>query len=489
MLYTGGWQAVVFDLGSSRLVSSAVALHYGTAGVSAGISAPYGVTTQNQQSISVPYGIAARYRTSSQLITPWAQRLQAVLFAVWFDATHVSSIVVCPWGFMSPSLVALRSPWVDRSSVAVPLLAQWASSSRDLVMAGLSTPWADSTPTWRSLDAEPRLLLGGNTLQVLSASLSADEGSPYWMANITMAHRADYDRLHYGAAFTLILAGESYALVVDGRTLGRPVLDDEVPAITARSPLCLLDAPFCEPISLTSTQPVEASAQVEAMLGPVDWQLLDWTIPAGRIAFNNATPLAVATAIVAAVGGLIESRPDGSIVCRPRHAVRPCADQYDLDIGEADVFSLSENIASNATFDAVVVGDGQDKSGDEIEFLADEATPYRGVVRAFPSPWREVSLVHSSQNVSISPRGVIEFTTEEVVEVIGGAAQCRYPVGRIISTEWRYANLGAIRGAGKTITSAEPGYSLLAITYASSAYAWDVSHQEIEDVQFLLMEQ
>jgi hypothetical protein len=89
----------------------------------------------------------------------------------------------------------------------------------------------------------------------------------------------------------------------------------------------------------------------------------------------------------------------------------------------------------------------------------------------------------------IGPRRDIEFETDEVVEVVAGMAQCRYPVDRIISFSWRYANLGALRGAGKTITSAEPGYSLLAITYASRAYAWDVSHLAIEDVQFLLMEQ
>jgi hypothetical protein len=186
---------------------------------------------------------------------------------------------------------------------------------------------------------------------------------------------------------------------------------------------------------------------------------------------------------------LIESQPDGGIVCRPRAAVRPCSDQYDIDLPESGVFSLAETLGNHEVFDAVIVGDGQDRTGDQVEFIPEEGNSYRGVVRAFPAPWRPVGLVHSSLGVGISTRRLIEFVTDEVIEFVGGTAQCRYPVERIESTDWRYANLGNIKATGKALVSDDPGYSLLAISYVSRAYAWDVSHATIEDVQFLLMEQ
>jgi hypothetical protein len=142
--------------------------------------------------------------------------------------------------------------WGCRYSAAAAVQIPWAGDARDLAAATLSAPWSESSPAWRSLDAEPRLLLEGDQIAPISARLSADEDSPYWMANITLARRGDYDRLPKGAAFTLILAGEHYALVVDGRTLSRPDGVDEIPAITARSPLCLLDAPFASPVTVAN---------------------------------------------------------------------------------------------------------------------------------------------------------------------------------------------------------------------------------------------
>ena len=42
---------------------------------------------------------------------------------------------------------------------------------------------------------------------------------------------------------------------------------------------------------------------------------------AGRLMLEGATPLAAARNVVAAIGGIVESNPDGSVVCRRRHPV------------------------------------------------------------------------------------------------------------------------------------------------------------------------
>jgi hypothetical protein len=475
MIYAGGWPAVVFDLGGARQVSAA-------------LSIPYSETTKNQQALSAPYGIAARFANAAPIHLPWAQRLERGLSLPWSVPVVRQATVVMPWQAAVVSRAAAGLPWVDRSPVSRTLSAVWASG-RDVAQRAAVLPWGESMPAWRSLDAEPTLMLGGSTIKLTSARISADEGSPYWMADLSLAIMDDYDRLPVGADVSLHLAGETYALVIDGRALNRPSLADVSPTVTARSPLCRFDAPFAGPLDVANAAPVLASEQVAALIGPVDWRLLDWTIPAGRLAFVGSTSLAVARSIVEAVGGLIESRPDGSVVCRPRHAVRPCSDGFDLAISDANVFSSGERIASNSTFNALVVGDGQEAGGalDVIEFVADEADPRRGVIRARPVPWRPVDLVHTGAGVSISGGQQIEFETEEVVEVIAGKAQSKYAVDRMISADWRYANLGAVKAIGKEITAAVPAYSLLAMRYATRVYAWDVAHETPEDVQFLLM--
>ncbi len=456
--------------------------------IAAALVVPYSAGGQIMGLLALPYGIAARYANAAPMRLLWAQQLSGGLSLPWSVPVVSQATAVLPWQAAVVSQAVARLPWVDRSAVSHALVAAWASG-RDAAQRAAVLPWGESLPAWRSLDAEPTLTLGSTTIKLTGARISADEGSPYWMADLALATREDYDRLPVGVGVTLRLAGESYELVIDGQALNRPGLVDVSPSVTARSPLCLHDAPFASPLDVTNAVPVLASAQVAAMIGPVEWRLLDWTIPAGRLAFVGSTPLVVASAIVEAVGGLIESLPAGDIVCRPRHAVRPCAEGFDLAISDANVFAAGERIASNVTFDALVVGDGQDGAGsaDEIEFVADEADPRRGVVRARPVPWRAVALVHTSAGVSVGGGRQIEFETEEVVEVIAGKAQSKYAVDRLISANWRYTSLGAVQASGKEITAAVPAYSLLALRYATRVYAWDVAHATPEDVQFLLM--
>jgi hypothetical protein len=110
--------------------------------------------------------------------------------------------------------------------------------------------------------------------------------------------------------------------VVDGKTLSRESQTSQRCELTAISPLALLDAPFAATIRYYQPGALSArSAVVEFLIGNVDWQLPDWIIPAGRLMMEGVTPLAAARSVVAAIGGIVESNPDGTVVCRRRHPV------------------------------------------------------------------------------------------------------------------------------------------------------------------------
>jgi len=124
-----------------------------------------------------------------------------------------------------------------------------------------------------------------------------------------------------GDAIELTLGLETFRLVVDGKTLSRESQTGQRCEISAVSPAALLDAPFAGTTTFYRPEATPARTAVEALVGPVDWQLPGWIIPAGRLLLENVTPLAAARNLVSAIGGIVESNPDGSLVCRRRHPV------------------------------------------------------------------------------------------------------------------------------------------------------------------------
>jgi hypothetical protein len=224
------------------------------------------------------------------------------------------------------------------------------------------------------------------------------------------------------------------------------------------------------------------------------WQMVDWIIPAGRLAYTSATPLAITRDIVRAAGGMLESPPDGSVVARPRYPTDILAggNSYERVLADDAIFTLGEQAGQNTVFNAIVVGDGADEASgganDRLEYEADAADAHAGTVFGFPDPWRPVTLVHTSRDVEITPGGIETHEETETLEIIAGTAETRYPVFPLLACQYRYADLGAVLAEGRQIVTATPAYSLLEIRYTWRAYAWRVRHPADEEVQFLLME-
>ena len=183
-----------------------------------------------------------------------------------------------------------------------------------------SWPLLDDT-RMQAVVNSPELAWNGRAIRILQASLSCDEDSPVWMAQISLAELDDFASISIGDALTLTLGLETFALIVDGKTLSRESVADQQCELSAMSPLALLDAPFAGALRYYQPAAIAAQATVETLIGPVIWRLPNWLIPAGRLMLEGVTPLAAARNIVAAVGGIVESNPDGSVVCRRRHPV------------------------------------------------------------------------------------------------------------------------------------------------------------------------
>ena len=210
---------------------------------------------------------------------------------------------------------------------------------------------------------------------------------------------------------------------------------------------------------------------------------------------ENVTLLAAARNIVAAIGGIVESNPDGAVVCRRRHPVS--IPQYGNvaaahSLFDADVISASAQIAPMHGFNRVTVANeegGSMASADRIEYVADEDDRNRGTVRAYLAVARAVVLAHTGHpSTVIASLGAVTRTEVETVEFIEGRAGTRYPVTAVLSAAWQHADLGTVTADGQTLIAATAGYSLLRIIYTTTSLDWRVALPIDQEVQFVLVD-
>jgi len=364
--------------------------------------------------------------------------------------------------------------------------------------------WHLQEATIHNISNTPTVQHAGLTIPVLSATLSADELTPHWLASITLQNQADFAAMQLGDAITLTLGLTSYALRIDAMSSTHPEPQDTTYSITAVSPLAWLDTPWCGPADFSRATAVLASDAVQDLIGPVQWTLPDWTIPAGTLAIANATPLAAARTIAAAVGAVIESQPDGSTLVRARHPVSP--PDYTLPacshtLSDVVLLASTSRGAPLRGFNRVQVTNTDistdpTASTDTLEWVPDDTTasaPTAGTVRARLGIQRPVLLVHSGHpSTVIESQGSVTRTETELLEFVAGTTRSQYPADTITAHTWQHADLGELQISSSdvgSITAATPGYSLARISYQTTALQWRVQlDNAAETVQFILID-
>lgn len=413
----------------------------------------------------------------------------------WARARHVTR-----YSDLGTCRRSLRLPYWLTEPVAVRHGLGYAITKVDPVVIQLTVSWSLLRDArLQAVVNRPEMTWNGRTIRIMQATLSCDEDSPVWMAQVEIAELADFAAIGIGETITLALGLETFVLVVDGKTLSRESVAERSCALSAVSPVALRDAPFAGTIRLYQPDVQSAQTAVEKLLypylEPAGWQLPHWMIPAGRLMLEGVTPLAAARNIVAAIGGIVESNPDGSVVCRRRHPVR--IPQYAAatvahSLFDTDVISTRAQIAPSRGFNRVTIANEEGVAGssaDRIEFVADADDDNSGTVRATLFPPRPVVLTHTGHAATvIASLGEVSRTEVETVEFVEGRASTRYPVQSITSTVWQHTDLGAVSADGQSLLAATPGFSLLCITYTVTSRNWRVALPINEEVQFVLVD-
>lgn len=391
---------------------------------------------------------------------------------------------------------SIRLPyWITEAIVAWHQL-DYAITNVNPARSRLTVGWSLLDDLrFQSVVNTPELVWNRRTIRILQATLSCDEDSPVWMGQIEIAELADFAAMAITDALSLTLGLETFAFVIDGKTLSRQENAEQHYQITAVSPLALLDAPFSATTRFYQAEAISARMAVEQLIGPVDWQLPDWTITAGRLLLDGVTPLAGARTIVAAIGGLVESHPDGSVICRRRHPVSVpdyAAATVAHSLFDSEVISSRAQIAPAKGFDRVTIANqdsGGSSTSDRIEFVVNAEDSHQGLVRAYLGTTRPVILTHTGHpDTVIMELGPTVRTETETVEFIDGRASSKYPVTAITSALWQHSDLGTVTAYQQSLSVDNSGYSLLKLTYTTTSLNWQVSLINDEEVQFVLVD-
>ncbi|ABK45054.1 hypothetical protein Mmc1_2555 [Magnetococcus marinus MC-1] len=330
-------------------------------------------------------------------------------------------------------------------------------------------------------------------MSVISASLAMAEGDYAWTGTMELADPASFQRIRIDDPVTLELGGETFQMMVDNKTLSRdgvsrPRLVVSLISLTAR-----FAAPRATSMERMWNSPVSARAAAEEAVGEsIQWDLVDWTIPGGRLAVYDAAPLDVVRTIAEAAGGVVETTPGGTL--RVRHRFPTAVPQWvsatpDHILTDAtDNLSCRESHRARYRVNRVTVR-GWLPSGGHLSAEVDrrEEGLNRGCT-SFHSCGTAHLLVNSGpetaiQGITTSTGAVLanadqSFTVTEDVTFDGSnTATLSQPAQSIQSVIWLGNDLGALTLAsdGMTVTSTNSSVAIARVTFTVLTRSWRLS--------------
>jgi hypothetical protein len=261
--------------------------------------------------------------------------------------------------------------------------------------------------------------------------------------------------------------------------------------IDGSGPQVAYTSPEATPVTKTWDTATSAKAIVQELIGTVDWQIVEWVIPAFRVATEKAEPFSVAVDIVRAAGGIIDPEPEGGFTVRYVHPVAATAmdgnESFEF-VTQDNILRLSENSNIGDYFDKVRVVDVETgQFNDSIEY--DEQTQ---LLTAYPSPWDQSAYVTVTRDdVSLHLQSIATKETTERIEFFAGEAQTSHPVYLITNILWVSLSYGGgiAFGTDSTVLTATGGenfYGIADVTYTSRVIEYKVTATNVDVSQFLL---
>jgi len=369
------------------------------------------------------------------------------------------------------------------------------------------------------IPVEPIIIIDSELVYVKDMTVSADEGNFTYSCEATLANYADFPKFLANKEFHVNIQGEIYYFVVDSRSMDRK--DITAPHATVRGlsrTSLLTGAKSKQIIGITIDTPKTANEIANLLVydstinrsgyipppGDMSWEILDWGLPAYRFGVENQYPLDSVKLLAEAVGGVVESTPEGNIRVRYKHPVAvptysdATTDHFLLD--SDDILSMQERHSPNKKTDSIYVKTFQDIGvadvieffdvetvGGDLGYFDDGRTAYSGgFVRVFPAIWRDnVELYTTNKNVELEYLGIENWRPNEwqapdfgweLIEITRSQGSARYPVCAIQSYGYLTEPAGSIimQDYSKTFYTSDLNirFSMLKLKYTTRCHLW-----------------
>lgn len=296
---------------------------------------------------------------------------------------------------------------------------------------------------------------------------------------------------------------EEFSFIVSNKYKVINSRGDAVYYISALSKAILLDTPYSKPLTETiSANMASVIAKNLASYKDIDleWNVVDWYITSDTLYANAETPIEVIKKILEAVGGVLQSKPDGTLVATKYYKQALSSSDFIPDSyleANTNFFNISETPNERDGYNRYIVGN-QSATSDvvSLEELTDLQEGSFHYLAGYNVPWTGASAeVTTSSSVvsSIEYIGVVEEELTESVEFVNGVSSVSKPIYNISSIDWdNNTSLGSITFSEDGTLNAEvtggitDGCSLADITYTTKYYKWKVVSSVLDDVQFLM---
>lgn len=362
---------------------------------------------------------------------------------------------------------------------------------RSLVSAIYSMPISQVI----AITTAPYLEYEGKQFGVVEAEVSVSEGDYAWKAAVVLTDVADYAKIKQDKPFALVIGAERYEFIVDSKELDRSNPANYAAKLLGISPSAVYESPRHDAMTYLWDTFVQASDVAGEVLPGIDWRVIDWGIPAYRLAAQDVSPIGIVKLLAEAIGAVLESDIDGSLYVRSKYPVSVpnyyTATPAHIFIEDTDILSVSESYVSLDVFNRLVITDVSNDISDSLEWLPDYAEATTGVMRAYLYPWRSgVSLLHTGLpgvTIDAPTLGMEQHT--EIIEVFQGQGQTAYPIHHVDTVDYEAANVGSLvfDVDSRSFTVSGPSFnSVIRIVYWTRSLDYRVSLPQTRPTQFLL---
>jgi len=493
---------------SGIMVASSINLNY-TSKVSASVTLPLGVTTKvSPKAITVSYDILANIPVGSSTTLAMGSSVSSSVALDYSTLPIVKSSVTLDYSVLtkvtSSTVVTANSLVPVSAGVSMPFdttvpVAQSIALVADIlalnpVANDTALSWVMTSQASVNVTNAIQLLVGNKTIPIMSAEVSADEGSMGWRGSISLTNPNDYLALPLNTLFILDLQGEQYTLVVDSKGVNRS-FNQETYNIQGVSPANLQSKPRVAALTRQWNTPTLASALVGSVYtGVIHWNAVDWVIPANRYQVSNSDPTTVVKSIAAAVGAVVDALPNGDLVVRPKFPVSP--EKYAITTPAhiytdlVDNLSISESYKVSAFSNDLVLSDVSSSYSDTVEYVPDPLVVGKGILKVYLTPVRSNYAVRTTKfNISLASTGTSLEAHTETIEFLDGAASVSKPIQSISSVVWGDVDLGGVTfiNGATSLSSLTASSSLATVTYTTMVSTYSVTGGSLgEKAQFLV---